>query len=156
VLSTTVINLLTLDVQSNRPNNSTEARLLFYNESANTGGIFGGGEHEISTSTTFVCWEQVGLTQSVMTFLGDGRPGIVTPPIDSVLNQNTQTTRKGIVIAGPAQKLAEVDSDPETGPVTLLGLIEVNEGTAANNFLERKYNYLMGTDGDPQEGDFSP
>jgi len=156
VLSTTVINLLTLDVQSNRPNNSTEAHLLFYNESANTSGIFGGGEHEISTSTTFVCWEQVGLTTSVMTFLGDGRPGIPTPPIDSVLNQNTQTTRKGIVIAGPAQKLAEVDSDAETGPVTLLGLIETNEGTAPNNFLERKYNYVMGNDSVPVPTTFVP
>jgi hypothetical protein len=31
---------------------------------------------------------------------------------------------KGIEFAGPTQKLAEVESDPETGPVTLTGLIE--------------------------------
>jgi hypothetical protein len=156
VLSETFLNLLTLDVVSNRPNNPTQVNLKFYNESSNTSGIFGGGEHETSTSTTFVCWEQVGLTTSTMTFLGNGTPGISTPAINSVLNQNTQTTRKGIVIAGPAQKLAEVDSDPEVGLVTLIGLIETIEGTAANTFAERKYNYLMGTDGDPQEGAFSP
>ena len=156
VLSETYINLLTLDVLSNRPNNSTQVPLNFYNETANTSGIFGGGEHPTSTSTTFVCWQQVGLTTSVMTFLGDGRPGIDTFPIDSVLNQFTQTTRKGIVIAGPATKQAEVDSDDTVGPVTLLGLIETNEGTMANMFQERKFNYLMGTDGNPQAGTFSP
>jgi len=156
VLGETYINLVTLDVQSNRPNNPTSVRLSFYNESANTGGIFGGGEHETSSSMTFVCWTQLGLTTVVNIFLGDGRPGIATPPIDSVLNQNTQSTRKGIVIAGPAQKLAEVDSDLETGPVTLLGLIESNVGTVANMFQERKINYLMGTDGDPQGGAFVP
>jgi len=156
VLAETYITLLTLDVLSNRGNNSTQVPLNFYNETANTSGIFGGGEHPTSTSTTFVCWQQVGLTTSVMTFLGDGRPGIDTFPIDSVLNQFTQTTRKGIVIAGPATKQAEVDSDDTVGPVTLLGLIETNEGTMANMFQERKFNYLMGTDGDPQEGAFSP
>ena len=156
VLSETYINLLTLDVLSNRPNNSTQVPLNFYNESANTGGIFGGGEHQISTSTSFVCWQQVGLTTTVMTFLGDGRPGQVTPPINSVLNQITQTTRKGIVIAGPATKIPEVDSDPVTGVVSLIGLIETNEGTMANMFQERKFNYLMGTDGNPQAGTFSP
>ena len=156
VLGETYINLVTLDVQSNRPNNPTSVRLSFYNESANTGGIFGGGEHQISTSTSFVCWQQVGLTTTVMTFLGDGRPGQVTPPINSVLNQITQTTRKGIVIAGPATKIPEVDSDPVTGVVSLIGLIETNEGTMANMFQERKFNYLMGTDGNPQAGTFSP
>jgi hypothetical protein len=98
----------------------------------------------------------VGLTTGVNTFLGKGTPGIVTPPINSVLNQNTQTTRKGIVIAGPAQKLAEVDSDPEAGPATLIGLIETIEGTAANAFAERKYNYLMGNDSVPVVTTFSP
>jgi hypothetical protein len=98
----------------------------------------------------------VGLTTAVNTFLGNGTPGIVTPPINSVLNQNTQTTRKGIVIAGPAQKLAEVDSDPETGAVSLIGLIETIEGTAANAFAERKYNYLMSADDFPQEAVFVP
>ena len=60
------------------------------------------------------------------------------------------------MIAGPAQKLAEVDSDPEVGPVTLIGFVETNEGTAANMLQERKYNYLMSNDSNPVPTTFVP
>jgi hypothetical protein len=58
------------------------------------------------------------------------------------LTQAFQTTRKGVVIAGPATKIREVPSDT-SGPATLIGLVETNEGTIANSMLERKYNFNM-------------
>ena len=33
------------------------------------------------------------------------------------------------------------------GPVTLIGLVETIEGTAANGFMERKYNFNMSNAG---------
>ena len=47
---------------------------------------------------------------------------------------------------------------PADGPgaVTLLGLVETVEGTAANNFMERKYNFNMGNDGFPVGTAFVP
>jgi hypothetical protein len=115
---------------------------LFYNESATASGIPGGGEHETSTSTTFVCWVQVGLTTATNTFLGTGIPGISTPPINLTLTQAAQGTREGLVLAGPAATLNDASDQ-----VTLIALVETLEGTAANNYGERKYNYTLSTDG---------
>jgi hypothetical protein len=50
------------------------------------------------------------------------------------LNQFFLNSRKGIVRAGPAVKIENAPND-DIGPVTLLGLIETTEGTAANAFL---------------------
>jgi hypothetical protein len=91
-------------------------------------------EHLTSTFTSFVCWEQVSLAA-----LGGGN-----------LTQAFQQTRKGVFIAGPAQKEADgnapndhpiIGTDPSPFPVTLIALVETIEGTVANGFLERKYNF---------------
>ena len=42
------------------------------------------------------------------------------------------------------------------GPVTLIGLVETVEGTAANGFLERKYNFNMNNNSVPVATDFVP
>ena len=92
-------------------------------------------EHLTSTFVEFVCWTQVPLSA-----LGGGN-----------LTQSFQGTRKGIVIAGPAQKVRDGNAPGDTpGPVTLIGLVETVEGTAVNGFLERKYNFNMSTNGIPQ------
>jgi hypothetical protein len=143
VLSKTSITLLTLDVLSNAPNDPTFVAMNFWNESL-TNTIGSGStlfEHLTSTFTEFVCWNQVPLSA-----LAGGN-----------LTQAFQGTRKGIVIAGPAEKLQDGNAPGDSpGPVTLIGLVETTEGTAANGFLERKYNFNMDTDGVPQITTFVP
>jgi hypothetical protein len=134
VLSRTSLILLTTDVLGNAPNNPTFVNLNFWNESL--GGAVGSAnptvEHRTSTSVEFVCWVQVPLSA-----LAGGN-----------LTQAFQGTRKGIVIAGPARKVRDHNAPGDTtGPVTLIGLVETVEGTAANSFLERKYNFNMSTNG---------
>ena len=46
------------------------------------------------------------------------------------------------MIAGPANKTPEILNDT-FGPATLIGLVETNEGSAAEGFNERKYNFNM-------------
>jgi hypothetical protein len=123
---------LTLDVLSSAPNSPTFVNLDFFNESQIQGGNANAFEHLTSTFREFVCWDQFPLSA-----LAGG-----------ALTQAFQGTRKGIVIAGPAQKMSDGNApgDPAR-PVTLIGLVETIEGTAANNFLERKYNFNMSTDG---------
>ncbi|MBV8121213.1 MAG: hypothetical protein JO081_14905 [Alphaproteobacteria bacterium] len=120
ILSNTALVFLTVDVQSGLPNNPIFVPLSFYNEK------------EVLTSIDgyeFVCWDQPSLA-----FL-DGGTGN--------LGQAFQTTRKGIVIAGPANKVQTNVGDPNSGPATLIGLVETNEGSVANVFTERKYNFNM-------------
>jgi len=63
------------------------------------------------------------------------------------LTQAFQQTRTGVVIAGPATKIADGNAPGDVpGPATLVGLVETTEGTAANGFLERKYIYNMYND----------
>jgi len=120
VLSLTSLNFLTLDVLSGQPNNPTFVPLAFYNENEVIQDIEG---------YEFVCWDQVPLSKL---------------PGGNLLTQAIQGTRKGIVIAGPAQKIDDGHApDDDTGPVTLIGLVETIEGTAANGYLERKYNFNM-------------
>src|SRR6516162_212680 len=136
VLSRSSLTLLTLDVLSDLPNNPTFVGIHFWNESLGSavGSSNPAFEHLTSTFTTFVCWEQVSLAA-----LGGGN-----------LTQAFQNTRKGVFIAGPAQKEADgnapndhpiIGADPSPFPVTLIALVETIEGTAANLFLERKYNF---------------
>jgi hypothetical protein len=136
VLSQTFITFLTLDVRSNQPNNPTFVPLQFSNESlatvSTTNPLF---ETVTSTSHEFVCWDQVQLST-----------------INTNLTQVFQGTRKGIVRAGPAIKVENGAPDDDIGPVTLLALIETIEGTAANSFLERKYNFSVGPFGPPVLG----
>jgi hypothetical protein len=136
VLSRTSLTLLTLDVLSDLPNNPTFVDINFWNESL--GNAVGSSnpafEHLTSTFTSFVCWEQVALSA-----LAGGN-----------LTQAFQGTRKGVFIAGPAQKEADgnapndhpvIPIEPSPFNVTLIALVETIEGTAANGFLERKYNF---------------
>jgi hypothetical protein len=143
VLSKTSLTLLTLDVLSNAPNDPTFVAMDFWNESL-TNTIGSGStlfEHLTSTFTEFVCWNQVPLSA-----LAGGN-----------LTQAFQGTRKGVVIAGPAEKIADGNApDDLPHPVTLIGLVETVEGTAANGFLERKYNFNMSTDGHPVLTAFVP
>jgi hypothetical protein len=143
VLSKTSLTLLTLDVLSNQPNDPTFVGMDFWNESL-TNTIGSGStlyEHLTSTFTEFVCWNQVPLSA-----LAGGN-----------LTQAFQGTRKGVVIAGPAEKIADGNAPNDfPHPVTLIGLVETVEGTAANSFLERKYNFNMDTDGVPIVTTFVP
>jgi len=160
VQSRTVITFLTLDVRSNRPNNPTFVNLNFYNESSRlpstTNPDF---ERLLSTSHEFVCWDQVALAAN---------PNDATEPfIDSSLTQAFMGTRKGIVIAGAPTGAATVKvqngapgDDPlppanET-PVTLIGLIETNEGLGADMWLNRKYFFNTVNDSAPVNTRFVP
>jgi hypothetical protein len=149
VLSETHIVFLTLDVLSNLPNNPTFVPLQFFNESlatvSGTNPLF---EALTSTSVEFVCWAQLNLaTFTDATFGG---------PIDVNLTQAFQGSRTGIVKAGPARKVENGAPGDDTGAVTLLGLIETTEGTAANGFLERKYNWSTNVTGAPVSTRFVP
>jgi len=143
-LSDTLLVLMTLDTRSNRPNNPTFVPLQFFNESSalpsSTNPNF---EALTSTSTEFLCWQQVSLSDL---------------PAGANLTQVFQGTRKGIVIAGPAEKdqfigindpafenLAPGTPNP-SNRVTLIGMVQTNEGTAANSFQERGYIFEMYND----------
>jgi hypothetical protein len=127
VLSTTVITFLTLDVRSNKPNNSVFVPLYFFNESSRVPSTTNPDfERLLSASWNFVCWDQVQLST-----------------IDPNLTQAFMGTRKGMVIAGaPTGSITMKDQDGAPGDdfgkeVTLIGLIETNEGP--DGFLNRKY-----------------
>jgi hypothetical protein len=143
ILGRTNLNFLTLDVRSNAPNDPTLVNLNFWNESLGTavGSTNPAFEHLTSTAVEFVCW-----TQTPLSALGGGN-----------LTQVFQGARKGVLIAGPANKVADGNApgDPP-GPVTLIGLIETVEGTVANGFLERKYNFNMSNDSNPVATAFVP
>ena len=140
VLSQTFITFLTLDVLSNLPNNPTFVPLTFWNESlATVSSTDPRFESLTSASWEFVCWDQVQLSQ-----------------INANLTQAFQGTRKGIVRAGPAVKIENGAPQDDTGAATLLGLIETIEGTAANSFLERKYNFHVNVTGVPVTTRFAP
>ena len=88
----------------------------------------------------FLCWDQVSLASDSSDPQGTG-------PINTNLTQAFMQTRKGIVIAGPAEKTPELGIFDTAGPVTLIGLVLTIEGTAANAFLERRYNFSLSTNG---------
>jgi len=143
ILGKTNLNFLTLDIRSNAPNSPTFVNLNFWNESLGSavGSTNPAFEHLTSTAVEFVCWTQVPLSA-----LGGGS-----------LTQAFQGTRSGVVIAGPAGKIADGHAPGDLpGPATLIGLVETVEGTAANGFLERKYNFNMSTDGVPVSTAFVP
>jgi hypothetical protein len=117
VLSETFLIFLTLDVRSGLPNNPIFLPLVFYNE------------NEVPTSISgyeFVCWDQ----QQLSNLPGGGS-----------LTQTVQTTRKGVFIAGPANKVDIEVGDPSSGPSTLMAVVETIEGTAAESYQERKYDF---------------
>jgi hypothetical protein len=101
-----VLTLLTLDVKSNRPNNPVFVDLDFFG--GNPSAI--GNENQLSTSTEFICWEEIPITAI--------NPGLTT----------AQMGRKGVFVSAPAVKVGVNGIMDETGPTTLLGLSEVLEG----------------------------
>jgi hypothetical protein len=101
-----LLTLLTLDVKSNRPNFPTFVDLDFFG--GNPSAI--GNENQLSTSTEFICWEQVSL------------PNINRSLTTAVMG------RKGVFVSSPAVKVEIFGITDTTGPVTLLGLSEVLEG----------------------------
>ena len=132
VLSETFLTFLTLNVRPNQPNNPTFVPLDFWNESSAQPSTNPNFERLLSGFLEFVCWDQVQLST-----------------IDPNLTQAFMGTRKGVVIAGSAQKIQNGAPGDSTGAVTLIGLVETIEGTAANSFQERKYDFNMSTDGIP-------
>jgi hypothetical protein len=100
------LTLLTLDVRSNRPNNPTYVDLDFFGGNPSTIG----NENQLSTSTEFICWEEVPNTA-----------------ISSSLTTAVMG-RKGVFVSGQATKVGINGIMDTTGPVTLLGLSEVLEG----------------------------
>jgi len=109
------LTLLTLDVKSNRPNNPVFVDLDFF-------GGFGsaiGNENQLSTSTEFICWEEIPIF---------GNP-LATPPTG--ISPDLTTTlmgRKGVFVSAPAEKIQIFGITDESGPTTLLGLSETLEG----------------------------
>ena len=104
------ITLLTVDVHSNRPNNPVFVDLDFFG--GNPSAI--GNENQLSTSTEFICWEEIPITS---------------------INGNLTTTemgRKGVFVSSQATKVPLFGISDDSGNVTLLGLSEVveNPGTA--------------------------
>jgi hypothetical protein len=137
---TTLLTLLTLDVRANRPNLPTFVDLDFYNS----------GEQLLSTSTEFICWQEVSLSG-----INDGFGGVPLPSpfgaqfINTTLTGPNMGTRKGIVIAGPAEKVPIFNIDDTPGPVTLLGLVEVLEGASPTSGADRQFFYQFLNDSNP-------
>jgi hypothetical protein len=103
-----VLTLLTLDVKSNRPNNPVFVDLAFF------GGLGSqiGNENQVSDSTEFICWAEI--------------------PISSIDGNLTSTLmgRKGVFVSAQATKVSLFGISDNTGPTTLLGLVETLEGGA--------------------------
>lgn len=127
------LTLLTLDVKSNRPNNPVFVDLNF----------FGGKPSEIgkgnalSTSTEFICWGQIALTD---------------------IDQNLTTAvmgRKGVFVSDTAQKVSLFGIPDKTGPISLLGLVESREGTAAT-FPTRETIDTLSNNSEPVPTRFLP
>ena len=138
-LNETWLILLTLNVRSNLPNFPTFAPLEFYNESSVSLNGDPAFARLTSGSTEFLCWTQVQLSD-----------------IHPDLNQVSQGTRKGQVIAGPTIKVPFLGIFDTPGPVTLLGFVQLIEGAPANGFYERSYIHGMFNDGVPVSTRFLP
>jgi hypothetical protein len=126
----TDLTLLTLDVDSNAPNDPTFVELDFFNAN----------EFLVSTSWEFVCWTEVRLTD-----------------IDPNLTQDGMTTRKGLVVSGPAQRFNFLNLAGAEGPgnVTLLGLAttEVTTGSTSSAYSYQLFNDSVPV---PTEFEFKP
>jgi hypothetical protein len=121
VVSQGSLTLLTLDVKSNRPNNPVFVDLDFFGGNPSTLG----NENLLSTSTEFICWEEVSLTSI--------NPSLVT----SLMG------RKGVVVSAPASKVGIFGIIDEIGPTTLLGLSEVREGGVAAPLARGSFSNLF-------------
>jgi hypothetical protein len=123
----TNLTLLTLDVNSNRPNNPTFVDIDFYNAQ----------EALLSTSTEFICWGERQLSTQIdgnLTMLGMG-------------------SRKGVFLTAPAEKIPIFGIQDTSGSTTLLGLVETLEGPTGT---ERQYTYGVFNDSVPVPTVFRP
>jgi hypothetical protein len=68
-----------------------------------------GSENQLSTSTEFICWEEVPITS-------------INPDLTTAL-----MGRKGVFVSAPATKVQIFGITDEGGPITLLGLSETQE-----------------------------
>jgi hypothetical protein len=131
--NTTFLTLLTLDVISSRPNNPIFVPLNFYG--GNPSAL--GNENILSTFTEFVCWTEQRI---------------------DVINLNLTTTlmgRKGVFESGPAVKFGFGGIIDNTGPVTLLGLVETVEGPTPGSAM-RSYVTPLSNDSVPVGTCFLP
>jgi len=112
------LTLLTLDVKSNRPNNPVFVDLDFFG--GNPSAI--GNENQLSTSTEFICWEEIVLT--------DINPALTTATMG----------RKGVFVSAPAVKVGIFGISDETGPTTLLGLSSFGEAGGARTSFTGLFN----------------
>jgi hypothetical protein len=131
VISNGSLTLLTLDVKSNRPNNPVFVDFDFFG--GNPSVI--GNENQLSTSTHFICWTEIALTD-----------------IDANLT-SAFMGRKGEFVSSHAEKSAIFGIADDSGPTTLLGLFETTEGPPA--FLRAYYNNLF-NDSVPTPTHFRP
>jgi len=106
--------LMTLDVRSNQSNYPVEVALDFYNET----------ERLVSTSTEFVCWTELDLSTD----------------IDPNLTQAGMGSRKGVFLSSQAEKFPYTGIFDTAGPVTLLGLVQTQEGSAPWS-MDRSYMF---------------
>jgi hypothetical protein len=112
------LTLLTLDVKSNRPNNPVFVDLDFFG--GNPSAI--GNENQLSTSTEFICWEEVPITS---------------------INRDLTTAlmgRKGVFVSAPATKVGIFGIQDETGPTTLLGLSETQDNNGGRVSFSNLFN----------------
>ena len=123
----TNLTFLTLDVRSGRPNYPTFVDINFYNAQ----------EALLSTSTEFICWGERQLSND----------------IDPNLTGALMGSRKGVFIAGPAEKVPIFGINDDAGPATLLGLVETLEGPT---LTERQYTYGVFNDSVPVPTRFRP
>jgi hypothetical protein len=107
----TALVFLTVDVQSNFPNNPTFVPLTFYNAK----------EVPTSTSFNFVCWGAVQITK-----------------LNASLTQTAQGTPEGSFASGQAVKVQISGISDSSGPATLLGLVITTESSAPKT-IEREY-----------------
>jgi hypothetical protein len=117
-LASGLLTLLTLDVKSNRPNNPVFVDLDFFG--GNPSNI--GNENQLSTSTEFICWEEIPITS-------------INPALTTTL-----MGRKGVFVSAPATKVQIFGITDESGPTTLLGLSETQENFGARVSFSNLFN----------------
>jgi hypothetical protein len=124
----TSLTLLTLDVRSSAFNYPTFVNLRFWTPL----------EVLLSTTSTFICWEEVRITQ-----------------INSNLTE-TFMGRKGLVESTGAVKIPIAGIYDNPGQVTLLGLVETNEFNIPHDGIVRGYMYSLYNDSTPVPTAFRP
>ena len=125
-IKNTFLTLLTMDVNSNRPNDPTFVDMNFYNAS----------EALLSASQEFICWGEFQLSSQ----------------IDGNLTVAGMGSRKGVLVTEPAVKF-NAFTGADLGPVTLLGLVETLDGPTG---VESEYILGVSNDSRPVPTVFYP